>query len=53
MPFRGWYTIPGGKDMEDEGAIPDVLVPQTPEDEQLARQTQLDAAIAATLAQLK
>jgi tricorn protease len=53
MPNRGWYTIPGNKDMEDEGAIPDVLVPQTPEDEQLGRQLQLDAAIAATLEQLK
>lgn len=53
MPFRGWYTVPAGKDMEDEGAIPDVLVPQSPEDEQLARQSQLDAAIAATLEQLR
>lgn len=53
MPFRGWYTIPGNKDMEDEGARPDVLILESPEDEHLGRHPQLDAAIRATLEQLE
>jgi tricorn protease len=52
-PFRGWYTIPDGKDMELNGALPDVPMPQTPDDEQNGRRPQLDAAIRATLDQLK
>ena len=53
MPGRGWYVLPDGVDMELHGAEPDVKVPVTPEDEVLERQPQLDAAIAATLAQLE
>lgn len=52
MPFRGWYTIPGGIDMELNGAEPDVKVPLLPQDEQAGRDPQLDAAIEATLRQL-
>jgi tricorn protease len=32
LPFRGWYVV-GGMDMENNGAMPDIVVPQTPEDE--------------------
>ncbi len=49
MPGRGWYTIPGGNDMELNGAAPDVLVPILPEDETAGRDPQLDAAVTATL----
>ncbi len=49
MPFRGWYTIPGGVDMENNGAVPDVATPETPGDEAAGRRPQLDAAIAALL----
>ena len=52
MPGRGWYILPDGVDMELHGAEPDVKAPVTPEDECRDRQPQLDAAIAATLAQL-
>lgn len=52
MPARGWYTIPEGVDMELHGAVPDVIVDQTPADEEAGREPQLDAAIRATLAQL-
>lgn len=53
MPFRGWYTIPGDKDMEDEGARPDLLILESPDDEHHGRRPQLDAAIRATLEQLE
>jgi tricorn protease len=52
MPTRGWYTLPEGVDMENNGAVPDVLVSVTPEDEVRRRRPQLDAAIQATLEQI-
>lgn len=51
QPFRGWF-LPDGTDMESHGAVPDVLVAQTPDDEQTGRRPQLDAAIRATVEQL-
>jgi len=53
MPFRGWYTLPAGEDMENNGAVPDVETPYTPADEQAGRRPQLDAAIKATLEQIE
>lgn len=44
MPFRGWY-LPDGADMENNGAKPDVDVPQTPMDELSGRDSQLEAAV--------
>ncbi len=52
MPFRGWYTLPEGVDMELNGARPDVMVEYHPDDEELGREPQLDAAVQATLDQL-
>ncbi|TVQ78389.1 MAG: PDZ domain-containing protein [Phycisphaeraceae bacterium] len=40
-PFRGWYLL-DGTDMENNGAIPDIIVPQTPEDESAERPYGLD-----------
>lgn len=51
MPFRGWYTM-DGTDMENHGAVPDVIVLQTPTDEVTGKQAQLAAAVRATLKQL-
>lgn len=48
MPGRGWY-LPDGTDMENHGAQPDLIVPETPADEAAGREAQLDAAIQATL----
>ncbi len=45
VPFRGWYTIPGGVDMELNGAIPDLLVRSLPEDEERRLDRQLEATI--------
>ena len=52
MPERGWYTLPDGIDMENNGAEPDVRVPETPADEAAGTRPQLDAAIRAALAQI-
>ncbi len=49
IPFRGWY-LPDGTDMENHGAVPDLLVPQTPEDESAGFDRQLRAAVDALLA---
>ncbi len=43
VPFRGWY-LPGGADMEHNGAVPDLEVKQRPEDEAAGRDRQLEAA---------
>jgi tricorn protease len=43
-PGRGWY-LPDGTDMENNGAPPDVLVAQSPEDEAAGRDRQLEAAV--------
>ncbi|MCC6361558.1 MAG: PD40 domain-containing protein [Phycisphaerales bacterium] len=48
QPFRGWY-LPDGTDMEDKGAEPNIIVAETPDDEQNGRRPQLDAAIRAAL----
>jgi tricorn protease len=44
-PFRGWY-LPDGTDMEHNGAMPQLLVEQTPQDEVAGRDRQLEAAVA-------
>jgi len=43
-PFRGWY-LPDGTDMESNGTMPDIDVPQTPTDEVAGNDPQLEAAI--------
>ena len=52
VPFRGWYTIPGGLDMDLNGAIPDILVPSDPRDEESAKDRQLETAIDRLLKEL-
>ena len=49
MPFRGWYIAGSGsnrdKDMEENGALPDFVVVQTPEDESRNFDAQLAKAV--------
>lgn len=52
LPFRGWY-LPDGTDQENNGAKPDVDVPQTPQDEAAGRDLQLEAAVRDLLENLK
>ena len=51
-PFRGWY-LPDGTDMELNGAKPDLVVPQTPEDECAGRDAQLEAAVKDLMGRLR
>ncbi len=51
-PFRGWY-LPDGTDMENHGAMPDIVVPQTPEDEVAGKDPQLEAAVKELLTRAK
>ncbi len=44
LPFRGWY-LPDGSDMENNGATPDILIAQTPDDEVADHDAQLQAAV--------
>lgn len=44
IPFRGWY-LTDGTDMENNGAVPDLLVLQTPEHEEAGEDPQLRAAV--------
>lgn len=50
-PFRGWY-LPDGTDMENNGAKPNIDVPQTPTDEAAGRDAQLEAAVKELLGRL-
>ena len=45
IPFRGWYDVETGKDLELNGAVPDVLVDLGPADQVMDRDPQLDEAI--------
>ncbi len=51
-PFRGWY-LPDGTDMESNGTLPDIDVPQTPMDEVRGIDRQLNAAVDAMLQDLE
>lgn len=51
-PFRGWW-LPGDVDMENNGAKPDVPVPQNPEDEAAGEDRQLEAAVKELLSRAK
>lgn len=52
VPFRGWY-LPGGTDMENHGAVPHLLVPQTPQAEAAGADEQLKAAVDDLLKRIK
>ena len=54
MPFRGWFIDDGtGRDMELNGAMPDIVVPQTPQDEVRGEDAQLRAAVEDLLGRLE
>ena len=51
LPFRGRYLL-DGTDMENNGAVPDIIVPQTPQDESSGEDAQLRAAVEDLLGRL-
>ncbi len=53
IPFRGWFHAKTGKDLELNGAVPDVMVPMLPQDEMTGSDPQLKAAIHQLLDKLK
>lgn len=52
-PGRGWYISKDHKDMENNGAKPDISVPQTPADEAAEVDAQLKAAVEELLQRAK
>ncbi|MBX7103245.1 MAG: DPP IV N-terminal domain-containing protein [Gemmataceae bacterium] len=46
LPFRGWYSSVDGKDMELNGAVPDVVVWPAPGDLPAGKDVQLEKAVA-------
>lgn len=53
IPFRGWFHAKTGKDLELNGAVPDVMVPMLPQDEMTGSDPQLNAAIHQLLEKMK
>ena len=54
LPGRGWFVAPTGVNMENNGAVPDVLVAQPPaEDRSATEDTQLRRAVEVLLADLE
>jgi tricorn protease len=45
VPFRGWFETRSGKNLDLNGAVPDVPVELTPADEDAGHDPQLDEAI--------
>ncbi|MFN0058834.1 MAG: S41 family peptidase [Planctomycetota bacterium] len=45
MPFRGWFVIGSGQDMELNGAVPDIVIWPTPGDLPSGKDDQLTTAV--------
>jgi tricorn protease len=45
LPFRGWYVLGTGEDMELNGAVPDYTVWNKPGDVPMGKDAQLDEAV--------
>jgi tricorn protease len=45
VPFRGWFDVDTGVDLDLNGAVPDVKVPMLPSDEAAGHDSQLAAAL--------
>lgn len=53
MPFRGWYTINDGEDMERHGAVPDFVVWPQPGDVAKGKEAQIEKAVEVLQADVK
>lgn len=53
LPFRGWYGLNDGKDMELNGAVPDFIIWPQPGDHAKGIDAQLDKAIEVLAADVK
>jgi tricorn protease len=52
LPFRGWFLL-DGTDMENHGAVPEIIVPQTPEAESRNDDEQLRVAVEDLLTRIR
>jgi len=53
IPLRGWYVAGSGMNMENNGAVPDVILPQPPvEDTDHGVDSQLKMAVETLLAEM-
>jgi tricorn protease len=50
LPFRGWFLLNDGEDMELNGAVPDIVIWPEPGDMSRGKDAQLAKAVAALLA---
>jgi tricorn protease len=53
IPFRGWFDAQTGRDLELNGAVPNLVIPFLPEDEIIRSDPQLKAAIDHLLEKIK
>ncbi|MCH7558405.1 MAG: PD40 domain-containing protein [Planctomycetes bacterium] len=53
MPFRGWFVLGTGEDMELSGAVPDYIIWDEPGEMPSGKDTQLDKAIEVLLEDVK
>ncbi len=45
VPYRGWYVITNGLNMEGNGCVPDIIVPDYPQDVEQGVDRQLERAV--------
>jgi len=53
QPFRGWYLVDSGEDMERHGAVPDVIVWPQPGDAAKGKDAQIEKGVEALLEDVK
>jgi tricorn protease len=53
LPFRGWYVLPTGEDMELYGAVPDIILWPQPGDMPRGKDIQLEKAVEVLLEDVK
>jgi tricorn protease len=53
LPFRGWYIVETGEDMELNGAVPHHIVWPQPGEMPQGKDVQLDKAVAVLLADVQ
>ena len=53
IPFRGWYVMGSDINMERQGAVPDVIVPEPPGEEGSGADSQLQRAVSELLSRMR
>ena len=53
QPFRGWYLVESGEDMERHGAVPEVIVWPLPGDTAKGKDAQIEKGVEALLEDVK